>query len=302
MADSRKSTPISVRHRLEWLAFRFAIGTLAIPPLPAANILGRLYGSLLYRAAGKARRVAFRNLELAGFADRDRIAPGAFHSLGRLLVSFARFPKLSALDISSYLRWEGAENLEAAYRRGHGVLIVTAHLGNWELLGMAAGYRYHSLGLHVVIRPLENPLIDAFVERHRALSGNSLHVKWGSARQVVRALESGALVAVYVDRNTLPLEGVFIDFFGHKACSGTAAARMAKLTGGAVVPVYAVWSETERRYVAYVEPEVPMTGDVVEDTQRIHARIEAAIRRFPDQWLWTQKRWKTRPPGEQPLY
>jgi KDO2-lipid IV(A) lauroyltransferase len=95
---------------------------------------------------------------------------------------------------------------------------------------------------------------------------------------------------------------VFIDFFGVKACAGSAFVKLAHHSGAAVVPGYALWSDKERRYVLHFEPAVEMTGDVQRDTQQVHARLEAAIRKNPDQWLWIHRRWKTRPPGERPIY
>ncbi len=100
----------------------------------------------------------------------------------------------------------------------------------------------------------------------------------------------------------MPDEGVFIDFFGAKACAGTAFAKLAHHSGAAVVPGFALWSEQERRYVLHFYPEIAMTGDVFADTQRIHAHLESVIRRYPDQWLWIHRRWKTRPPGEEAIY
>jgi KDO2-lipid IV(A) lauroyltransferase len=87
-----------------------------------------------------------------------------------------------------------------------------------------------------------------------------------------------------------------------KACAGTAFAKLAHRSGAAVVPGFALWSNSEQRYILRFQPPVDMTGDVAQDTQRIHARLEAVIREYPDQWLWIHRRWKTRPPGEPPIY
>jgi KDO2-lipid IV(A) lauroyltransferase len=100
----------------------------------------------------------------------------------------------------------------------------------------------------------------------------------------------------------VPAEGVFIDFFGRKACAGTAFAKFAHHSGAAVIPGFALWSDAESRYVLHFCPEVPMTGDVSADTQRIHSVLESYIRRYPEQWLWIHRRWKSRPPGELALY
>lgn len=110
-------------------------------------------------------------------------------------------------------------------------------------------------------------------------------------------------MGILIDQNTTPSEGVFIDFFGRKACAGTAFVKFAHHTGAAVVPGYALWSDQEKKYILRFDPEVPMSrGDVAADTQRVHAELERVIRAHPDQWLWVHRRWKTRPPGEPSLY
>jgi KDO2-lipid IV(A) lauroyltransferase len=118
----------------------------------------------------------------------------------------------------------------------------------------------------------------------------------------LRALKAGDAVGILIDQNTTAAEGVFVDFFGIKACAGTAFVKLAHHSGAAVVPGYAVWSEKTGRYMLHFEPEVEMTGDVAADTQRVHSRLEAAIRKYPDQWLWIHRRWKTRPAGEKAIY
>ena len=276
--------------RMEWLAARLALATLAWTPLPVAHALGRIYGRVIYFVARRARRIALGNLETAGIGDRERIVRGAATSCGRLLVTFARLPRMDSRNISECVRFEGREHLEAAKQRGRGVLMATAHLGNWELCAFAFALLQEPL--HIVVRPLSNPWIDELVERYRAMPGNRI-VHWkGAARPILRALRSNAAAGVFVDHNTTPGAGVFIDFFGVKALVGTALARIAHCSGAAVTPAYAVWSEQERRYILHVEPEVEMTGDVAVDTQRIHARIEAAIRKYPDQWIWMRRRWQ----------
>jgi KDO2-lipid IV(A) lauroyltransferase len=143
--------------------------------------------------------------------------------------------------------------------------------------------------------------VNAFVEKRRALSGIIIQ-KNEAARKILKALSMGHAVGVLIDQNTAPAEGVFIDFFGRKACAGTAFVKFAHHTGAAVVPGYALWSDTEKRYVLRFDPEIEMAGDVLSDTQRVHAALEYVIREHPDQWLWIHRRWKTRPPGEPGLY
>jgi Kdo2-lipid IVA lauroyltransferase/acyltransferase len=289
---------------VEYLLARFVIATLEWTPLPIANRLGHLYARVLDLAIPRLRRVAMRNLEMAypgkTPGERRHIADGVYRSIGRILVSFARFPSIDEDNVRDWIRYEGYEHFEEARQRGKGVLFATAHLGNWELSAFS-----HSLmarPMHVVVRPLDNPRIDALVERYRALSGNHIIEKKDAARGILRALKSSQAVGILIDQNTTLDQGVFVDFFGKKACAGTAFVKLAHHSGAAVVPGFALWNDDEQRYVLRFYPEIPMTGDVDGDTQAVHAQLESVIREYPDQWLWIHRRWKTRPPGEPPLY
>jgi len=282
-----------------WLA-RFVLATLSSTSLTTANTLARFYVRLLDLALPRLRRTALKNLEMAGFAGRERITTGVFDSIARLVVSFARFPRITRDNVHELIRYEGLENFQQAHSLGKGVLVATGHFGNWELSAFA--HAYLTASMHIVVRPIDNARIDALVEHRRELSGNRAIAKKDAARGILRALAAGDAVGVLIDQNTTPDQGVFIDFFGVKACAGSAFVKLAQHSGAAVVPGYALWSDKEERYVLHFEPAVEITGDVLEDTQRVHARLEAAIRKHPEQWLWIHRRWKTRPPGERPIY
>jgi Kdo2-lipid IVA lauroyltransferase/acyltransferase len=282
-----------------WLA-RFVLATLSFTSLSTANALARSYVRLLDLALPRLRRTALKNLEMAGLAGRERITTGVFDSVARLVVTFARFPQITRANVAEWIRYEGLENFQQAHARGKGVLVATGHFGNWELSAFA--HAYLVAPMQIVVRPIDNPRIDALVESRRELSGNRAIAKKDAARGIMRALREGDAVGVLIDQNTTPDQGVFIDFFGVKACAGSAFVKLAHHSGAAVVPGYALWSDKERRYVLHFEPAVEMTGDVQQDTQQVHSRLEAAIRKHPDQWLWIHRRWKTRPPGEGPIY
>jgi Kdo2-lipid IVA lauroyltransferase/acyltransferase len=282
-----------------WLA-RFVLATLSFTSLSTANALARSYVRLLDLALPRLRRTALKNLEMAGLAGRERITTGVFDSVARLVVTFARFPQITRANVAEWIRYEGLENFQQAHARGKGVLVATGHFGNWELSAFA--HAYLVAPMQIVVRPIDNPRIDALVESRRELSGNRAIAKKDAARGIMRALREGDAVGVLIDQNSTPDQGVFIDFFGVKACAGSAFVKLAHHSGAAVVPGYALWSDKERRYVLHFEPAVEMTGDVQHDTQQVHARLEAAIRKHPDQWLWIHRRWKTRPPGEGPIY
>jgi KDO2-lipid IV(A) lauroyltransferase len=198
------------------------------------------------------------------------------------------------------VRYEGFANFEKAMARGRGVLVATAHFGNWEFSAFA--HAYLTAPMHVVVRPLDNPRVDAFVERYRALSGNHIIEKKDAARNILRALKAGDAVGILIDQNSSLDQGVFIDFFGEQACTNSAFVKLAHHSGAAVIPGYALWDDLEERYIIFFDQEIEMTGDVHDDTQRIHSHLQTAILENPDQYLWLHRRWKTRPPGATALY
>jgi KDO2-lipid IV(A) lauroyltransferase len=290
-----------IRNGLEYALARFVLASLRFTPLPVAHALARGYTGLLDLALPRLRQVAYRNLSLAlPAADAADITSGVFRSIARLLVSFARFPSIAPSNVDQWIRYEGVEHFDRAMAEGRGVLFATAHLGNWELSAYA-----HALmraPMHVVVRPLDNPMIDRLVERRRALSGNRPIYKKDYARAILKALAANQAVGLLIDQNAAPDSGVFVDFFGLPACASTGFAKLAAHSGAAVIPGFALWSESEGRYVLRFYPPVAMTGDAARDTEVLQSRLEEVIREYPDQWLWIHRRWKTRPPGEPSLY
>jgi KDO2-lipid IV(A) lauroyltransferase len=162
--------------------------------------------------------------------------------------------------------------------------------------------------MSLVIRRLDNPLVDAFVNRIRCLHGNRVIHKDDFARGLLTSMQRGETVGILMDTNMTPPQGVFVPYFGVEACTGSAMARVAMHTGAAVLPGFLVWEAAEGKYVLRFGEELELirTGsaaqDIVANTALFTATIEAYVRRYPEQWLWVHRRWKTRPEGERKLY
>ena len=258
------------------------------PPLPVAAAFSRFWAKLLDVAIPRLRRTAVANLRMAGM--RESIADEVFESIARVLLTVSRIPKIDRPNIASWIAYEGFEHYEEAKRKGRGVLFATAHLGNWELSAHA-----HSLltePMNVVVRPLDNPVLDAFVEERRGHAGNRVITKRNAARLILSALRRNEAVGILVDQHVLPEEGVVVDFFGAKAWAGKAFVRIAHHSGATVIPGFALWRADLGRYVLRFYPPVEITGDVAGDTQRLHAVLESVIREYPGQWLWVHRRWR----------
>jgi KDO2-lipid IV(A) lauroyltransferase len=285
---------------MEWLGVCLLLALLRWTPKPVAMAVAAAGTRLLDRLTPRLRRIGRINLGFAmaekSPAEREAILDEVFRSIARMLVVFARFPRL---NVDEWIRYEGREHFEAARRAGKGALFYTAHLGNWELSAFAHGVMTEPMG--VVVRPLDNPLLDALAERYRTMGGNEVIAK-KDARPLLRMLKANRAAGILADQNAAPEEGVFVRFFGKQACAHTGFARLAKHTGATVIPGYALWEEKEQRYVLRFFPPMTMTGDETEDTQRLHEHLESVIRQYPGQWLWIHRRWKTRPAGEPPLY
>jgi Kdo2-lipid IVA lauroyltransferase/acyltransferase len=302
--------PLKMRERIEYLLVVAVARTLGRLPRKLARGLVGILTWLLYLVLGRLRHVGERNLELAvpesPPSERKRILRTVFRNLGWQLVEFCRMPRYTAENTRNWIRTEGLEHYLAAQSRGRGVLVLTGHLGAWELSSFYHSLMGHPMGM--VIRRLDNKLLDEYVNRIRCLRGNRVLHKDDFARGLLTAMRAGETVGILMDTNMTPPQGVFAQFFGIEACTASGLARVALKTGAAVLPGFLVWEAKERRYVLHFGPELRFTktGDAVRDilaaTQQCNDVLEAWIRRYPDQWLWIHRRWKTRPAGEPGLY
>lgn len=298
-----------MREWLEYIAAWTGVKALGILPRPAARFVGASFASAAYLLRPSLRRAAMFNLRLA-FPDWDdskrrSVIRGMNRQIGWMAGEFSQFPKYNRETIEKIVVVDGFENFDAARRRGKGVLFLTGHMSAWELAPFAqALYGYP---LHFLVRPIANRRVDALINRYRCLSGNQPIEKNRSARSILKTLGEGGTIGVLSDHNTSH-ENVFVNFFGVPAATTSGLARIALRTDAAVVPGFLAWDPAIEKYRLRFEPAVELsrTGneeqDIVENTARFTKVIENYVRAHPDQWLWVHKRWKTRPPGKEPIY
>ncbi len=279
-----------------------AVGRL---PRPLAAWLGRRVGDLGFAAVGSRRRLALANLRQA-FPDLDeaarrRLCRRSYQHLG---MTFAELCELLARPVDHFLArvtLDGLEHLKAAMTDHGRALLLTAHLGNWELLTAAS--RLAGYGLAVVVRPLDSGPLNALAEQVRQRVGVELIDKRRALRPVLETLGRGHMVGILLDQNASRREGAFVPFFGRPASTSRAMAVLALRTGTPILPVFTRREAGGGHRVTIHAPlEVPAANDreeaIVELTARCTAVIEAAIRETPDQWLWIHNRWRTRAPDE----
>jgi len=299
-----------VREHLEYAAVWLLLKTIGAMPRPLARLVGARTAALLFWMRPGMRSAAAENLKLAfpAWTKKQRRAAirGMVRQLGWMAAEFARFPRYSKNNIERTVLLDGFENFATAQAQGKGVLFLTGHMSAWEL----APYAQALFGnpLHFLVRPIDNPRVDALITKYRCLSGNQPIDKNQSARAVLKVLAANGTVGILADHNTALTEGVFVDFFGIPACTTAGLARFALHTDAAVVPGFLHWDIALRKYRLCFEPQVELvrTGndaeDIRENTQRFTRVVENYVRRHPEQWLWVHRRWKTRPPGDPPIY
>jgi KDO2-lipid IV(A) lauroyltransferase len=300
----------AMRESLEYAAAWTGLKILGLLPRPAARFVGATFATAAYAVRTPLRRSAMFNLRLA-FPDwtdeqRKRAIRGMIRQIGWMAGEFSQFPKYTRERIEKIVVVDGFGNFDAARRRGRGVLFLTGHMSAWELAPFAqALYGYP---LHFLVRPIANRRVDALINGYRCRAGNRPIEKNRSARAILKVLGEGGTVGVLADHNTDIEESVFVNFFGVSASTTSGLARIALRTDAAVVPGFLSWDAVRRNYRLRFEPAVELArtadeeSDVVENTARFTRVVEDFVRAHPDQWLWVHRRWKTRPPGEKPLY
>jgi Kdo2-lipid IVA lauroyltransferase/acyltransferase len=299
-----------MRRKLEYFAVLLLIRGVGLLPRGFARRIGAVIGALAFLALPRLRRVGYRNLQIAfpnlTRAEQTAILRAEYRSLGWQLGEFCQMRKYTPENTKGFLRYEGLDHYLAARDAGQGVLILTGHLGAWELSSF-----YHSLmgyPMSMVIRRLDNELVDQLVNGIRCQHGNQVVHKDDFARGLISAMRQGETVGILMDTNMTPPQGVFVDFFGTPACTASGLARVALKTGAAVLPGFLIWNDSSQSYLLHFGKQLELVrsedneADIVANTALFTHVLEDYIRQYPGQWLWLHRRWKTRPEGQPPVY
>ena len=305
---SDRTSPLG--QRLQYAVAWTFIKIPGLLPRPLARAFTITLAQIVYLLHRRLRRVGMRNLELAfpekSKAERRRILRAEFTSLGRQLAEVCRFPKYTKENVREVVAFEGFENYERAKARGKGVLLFAGHFGGWELSSFVLSLHGH--WMHVIMRGMDNEYLNRILLRLRTMHGNKAVDKDEFLRGLLAAMKAREVVGMLIDTNMVAGQGIFVDFFGIPASTASGMARIALRTDAAVVPTFTIWDERLGKYRLRFDPAVELirTGQVEADiqanTQQFTKIVEDYVRRYPEQWLWVHRRWKTRPEGQPPLY
>jgi Kdo2-lipid IVA lauroyltransferase/acyltransferase len=276
-------------------------------PRRLALALGRGLGRVWADLDPRHVKIAAENLRHAyPHWDEPRLlrtARAVYAHFGSILFDILWMERRSREEIMGLVDVQGAQEARAALLERRGVVMVACHLGNWELNGIALGWLFEPVS--VVARPLDNPALDAHLVAFRQKSGNAVLYKKNVLGTALRLLRDAKAVAFLVDQNVQADEGIFVDFFGRPAASTTVAAALAVRVE---CPIMHGWTQLrpDGRYVMRYgvtrpRPGAERTAEVERLTQELAHVIEGYVRTGPEQWLWLHRRWKTRPPGEEPV-
>lgn len=295
--------PRKARHALEYHSFTGIVWLLRHLPPATSCALASTLGLVWYALDVRHRRIALSNLRTAFGQDKtgseiERIALASFRNTCLTFAEFCHLADMHRAGVRSMVETVDYENFLRAKAKNQGVLLFTAHLGNWELMGLFQSAR--EIPINVLGRPLDNALLNETLDRVRTRFGNRVIPKQRAAREMMRLLRNGEVIGVLMDQNTIASAGVFVDFFGKSACTTPVVALMAERLNVPAVPAF-TYRIRRGKHVVVVGKEVPLerTGDrrrdLVANTAKLTKIIESHIRAYPDQWLWMHNRWKTQP-------
>lgn len=277
-------------------------GIAALPlsdALAFGRFLGWLYGSVVRYHRSDALAEFKRVFPETSDRDVRKAIDRMYAHLGMNVVESLRLIAPSETYLNAYVQWEGKEHVQQALEQGRGVLLLTGHLGNWELLASLAS-RVFGRPFSIIAKPIKGKAFQRYLEETRGRFGMRVLPAKGSYRECFRALKRNEMIGFVLDQNMIRREGVFVDFLGRPACTTPGLAHLAVRTGAVVVPAFARRVGQDRHRAEFLPPMDPPADDsekaLTEATARYTALIEQKVREIPEQWIWLHRRWRTTPP------
>ncbi|MBI3181692.1 MAG: lysophospholipid acyltransferase family protein [Myxococcales bacterium] len=297
------SWPKRLKRAVRYFFLRCALALVGLLPAKLAGRLGESFGALAFALARRERRKALASLSMAfpelGEAERRSLARACFRHLGRCAFELSCVRQLDS-RVEEWVEWPEADRkvLEAALGKGRGVVFVSGHVGNWELLARRVALA--GFPCQTIAKEATDLRLTRLIERFRSSAG--LRSIWrgqpGAVKQMLRSLKAGEILGLLIDQDT-KVQSVFVPFFGRPASTPRAAADLALRTGAAVVLGFCHRQAGGKYRLSMREVAAPDLGSREEAvhslTALLSSGIESAIRQAPEQWVWMHQRWKTRP-------
>lgn len=288
------------RYFLYYLGRVFAF-LVYLLPISIGVRIAALLGVCAYLILPKYRNITIANLQTAFGREKSQreikdIARNVFVNLARSACEVINFPKINGKNIDRFVRIEGIEHIDRSFAAGRGTIVLASHFGNWELLGMTfrvKGYPGVTIGRKIYFYKY-----DDFLNRLRKSHDVNVIYRDDSPRKMLKALKDNRILGIVADQDVDSVDGVFVNFFGVPAYTPIGPVALARASGAMMIPCFVI-REKAGHLLKIEEPiKLADTGDkeadIVTNTQRWSDVVESYIRKYPEQWVWMYKRWKTR--------
>jgi KDO2-lipid IV(A) lauroyltransferase len=302
---SKENSIKKTKHRVMYACVFVVVRVLRSLPRRVALFVMRGTGSAAFYLMRSARQRTFRHLTMAFGREKSpseihRIAKQVFLNMGAHAADAVRIPRITQKDVHELVAAEGCEHLDSLSTRNESAILLTAHFGNWELLGAWGAKRGYKV--KVIGAPQSNQWLDRMLVDARGAVGYQSITRGRNTREIVRALAEGYFIGVLIDEDT-KVDSVFVKFFNQWAQTPAGPVRLARKYGLKIIPAFIYLRDDDTYQVQVMEP-LPLVftedkrRDLIVNTQMCSDACEAIIRKHPDQWLWMMRRWKNQPKGE----
>jgi len=294
----------TIANFFQYIGLKTLVAVIRLTPLPIGVLALKSLAYVFYLFDKKQRTIAYENIRNA-YGDElsdsqiRRIVRSTYLHFALVWVDFVKLPQIvNTNNWQNYFEVEGLEFAQKAQEEGKGVIFVTGHVGNWEVLGYA--FEFFFQPLNSIAKHLKNPFVDRFMKRLREEGRQKIIFTENASREIIRVLRNNKSLGILVDQNARE-NNIFVDFFGQKAATTRSVATISLKTGAPIIMGFL--RRTDRKYrfkITLSEPvQIEKTGNLEKDilnlTQRYTTLIESRIREHPHEWLWMHRRWKTRP-------
>ncbi|MCK5186078.1 MAG: lysophospholipid acyltransferase family protein [Deltaproteobacteria bacterium] len=299
-----------INHFAQYVGFSAFASIVRLLPLNISMLLGKSIANVFYLIDRKHRKIAYENLrnaygeELSDFQKR-KIIRRCYQHLASVAIDFVKLPrKINRSNWKKHFEVEGLEFARNARKEGKGIIFVSGHIGNWEVLGCAMDFIFYPM--HSIAKHMKNPFIDRSYKKLREYAGQKVIFTRNASRAMLKALKNNEMLGVLVDQNSRK-NSIFVDFFGQKAATTRGVATLSLKTGAPIIMLFSRRIDGRYRFkISFSKPiQIENTGDLEKDilslTQKYTTIIESRIREHPHEWLWMHRRWKTRPPIDSSL-